>query len=220
MSLDRADLRPEVAEHQPRKEPAMKPIPWLVLLALLAGCGGGGGDGGGETTGGDTTPGGGGSGTFIPPYTLPADGQSVVIGTNSVGSVRPSTHSEFAWHYAVFHAYGGGAYVIAGTGGHAAPPNFGGVLFDFADATWRRVDNANGMPWMVRDLNEPPNSGEIDAFGEIAYPGVSSGMPAPSHVYGSVVNAGAKSGHETGPHGRPCRSKIRPVLVLSEERLR
>ncbi|MBA3847441.1 MAG: hypothetical protein H0X45_12475 [Planctomycetes bacterium] len=122
----------------------------------------------------------------------------MVIGTNTAASVRPPSHSEYAWDYAVFRAYGGGAliedaspggaYVIAGTGGHAAPPNFGGALFDFADATWKRRDNANGMPWMVRDLNEPPHTGEIDAFGEITYPGVTSGIPAPAHVYGTVLS--------------------------------
>ncbi len=92
----------------------------------------------------------------------------MVIGSDTAASVRPASHSVSAWDYALFKAYGGGAfiddastggaYVIAGTGGHAAPPNFGGALFDFADATWRRIDNANGMPWIVRDLDEPPQS--------------------------------------------------------------
>ncbi len=71
----------------------------------------------------------------------------------------------------------GGAYVIAGSGGHAVPPNFGGCLFDFADATWKRIDNANGMPWINRDLNSPGFSGEINSFGEVNYPGVSAGHP-------------------------------------------
>ncbi|MEP6609640.1 MAG: hypothetical protein ABJA83_13300, partial [Burkholderiaceae bacterium] len=113
------------------------------------------------------------------PYSLPGSGQAFLIGANTAESVRPPTHSESDWTYSLFRFYGGGtfvedfsaggAYVIAGSGGHAVPPNFGGCLFDFADATWKRIDNANGMPWMVRDLNAPGFSGEINSFGEINF---------------------------------------------------
>ena len=74
------------------------------------------------------------------------------------------------------------------------PPNFGGCLFDFADATWKRIDNANGMPWLARDLNAPGYSGEINSFGEINYPGVSAGIPAPAHLYGNVLPLPATRG--------------------------
>ncbi len=138
------------------------------------------------------------------PYSLPPSGQALLIGSNFAEDVRPPTHSAFEWNYAVFFFYGGGtlvedfsaggAYVIAGSGGHAVPPNFGGCLFDFADATWKRIDNANGMPWINRDLNTPPRSGEINSLGEINYPGVSVGIPAPAHLYGTVLPLSAANG--------------------------
>jgi hypothetical protein len=138
------------------------------------------------------------------PYSLPPSGQALLIGNNFAESVRPPTHSAFEWNYAVFFFYGGGtfvedfsaggAYVIAGSGGHAVPPNFGGCAFDFADATWKRIDNANGMPWINRDLNTPPQSGEINSFGEINYPGVTAGIPAPAHLYGNVLPLRAANG--------------------------
>ena len=134
------------------------------------------------------------------PYSLPASGQALAIGANSPESVRPSSHSASEWTYALFRFYGGGTfvedysagggYVIAGSGGHAVPPNFGGCLFDFADATWKRIDNANGMPWRNRDLNAE----EIDRLGEINYPGVSAGIPAPAHLYGNVLPLSAANG--------------------------
>ena len=138
------------------------------------------------------------------PYSLPGSGQAMLIGANFAESVRPPTHSASDWNYSLFRFYGGGtfvedysaggAYVIAGSGGHAVPPNFGGCLFDFADATWKRIDNANGMPWLARDLNSPGTSGEINAFGEISYPGVSAGIPAPAHLYGNVLPLAAANG--------------------------
>ena len=138
------------------------------------------------------------------PYSLPASGRATLIGANGVESVRPPTHSAFDWTYALFRFYGGGtyvedysaggAYVIAGSGGHAVPPNFGGCMFDFGDATWKRTDNANGMPWMRRDLNAPGFSGEINSVGEINYSGVSVGIPAPAHLYGNVLPLPAARG--------------------------
>ncbi|MDP9130729.1 MAG: hypothetical protein M3N35_10110 [Candidatus Binatota bacterium] len=119
------------------------------------------------------------------PYSVPLSGQALLIGNNFAADVRPPSHSAHQWNYSLFAFYGGGtfvedysaggAYVIAGSGGHKVPPNFGGCLFDFADATWKRIDNANGMPWMNRDLESP----EINRIGEINYPGVSDGIPAP-----------------------------------------
>jgi hypothetical protein len=138
------------------------------------------------------------------PYSLPGSGQALSIGTNFAEDVRPPSHSAPEWNYALFFFYGGGtyvedysaggAYVIAGSGGHAVPPNFGGCVFDFADATWKRIDNANGMPWINRDLNAPGYSGEINGFGEINWPGVSAGIPAPAHLYGNVLPVAANNG--------------------------
>ena len=134
------------------------------------------------------------------PYSVPRAGQALLIGNNFAADVRPPSHSAHQWNYALFLSYGGGtyvedysaggAYVIAGSGGHAHPPNFGGCLFDFADATWKRIDNANGMPWRNRDLDSP----EINRFGEISYPDVSDGIPAPAHLYGNVLPLSAANG--------------------------
>jgi len=138
------------------------------------------------------------------PYSVPSSGQALLIGNNFAQDVRPPSHSPYHWNYALFFSYSGGAfvedysargaYVIAGSGGHAHPPNFGGCLFDFADATWKRIDNANGMPWINRDLNAPGHTGEIDSIGEITYPGVSAGIPAPAHLYGNVLPLSASNG--------------------------
>jgi len=138
------------------------------------------------------------------PYSAPPSGQALLIGNNFAEDVRPPSHSARQWNYSLFTFYGGGtfvedysaggAYVIAGSGGHKVPPNFGGCLFDFDDATWKRIDNANGMPWMVRDLNAPGYSGEINSFGEINYPGVTPGIPAPAHLYGNVLPLSAANG--------------------------
>ena len=138
------------------------------------------------------------------PHSVPSSREASAIGVNFPEDVRPLTHSPSAWTYSLFRFYGGGtyvedystggAYVIAGSGGHATPPNFGGCLFDFADATWKRIDNANGMPWIARDLNAPGYSGEINRFGEINYPSVSAGIPAPAHLYGNVLPLSAANG--------------------------
>lgn len=138
------------------------------------------------------------------PYSLPGSGQAMLIGVNSSDSVRPPTHSTYQWNFSLFFFYGGGAlvddysaggaYVIAGSGGHNVPPNFGGCLFDFADAKWKRIDNANGMPWINRDLNANGFSGEINGAGEINYPGVSAGIPAPAHLYCNVLPLTAANG--------------------------
>lgn len=131
--------------------------------------------------------------TWSPPYALPNAGQVVSISTNFASSVKPTTHSASDWNYAVFGYFGGGAlvedysraggYVIAGTGGHQVPPNLGACIFDFEDATWKRLDNANGVPQQDEDF-EPE---EIETlFGEILAPGsptTSTGCPCPSHLY-------------------------------------
>src|SRR5262245_62948726 len=88
------------------------------------------------------------------PYSTPASGQAVLIGTNTANDIRPAWHNSSGWRYSLFAGYGGGcyapdyssggAYVIAGTGGHRVPANLGAAVFDFADATWKRIDSSNG----------------------------------------------------------------------------
>jgi hypothetical protein len=124
------------------------------------------------------------------PYSLPTSaGQVVFIGTNLPSAVKPSVMSAYDWEYACFGYYGGGAFIpnysqggawaVAGSGGHNVPPNVGACIFDFQDATWKRKDNANNVPWRRDDYGP----GEINyPFGEIngANPVT---IPAPAHLY-------------------------------------
>ena len=96
-------------------------------------------------------------GPFTPPYALPAPGTKSAIptaGRNVANDVKPAPHSNGSWQYALFQSYGGGsfspdysaggAYVLAGMGGHGAPPCFSAAIFDFATARWSYLPNANG----------------------------------------------------------------------------
>jgi hypothetical protein len=142
------------------------------------------------------------------PYSLPAPGTAVLIGSNVANDIKPSTHDNSAWNYSLMEAYAGGAfvgsfsshgaYVIAGTGGHNVPPNFGAAVFDFADATWKRLDNANGMPWRSNDI--VAGSGEYNSAAEISISGVTpNAVPLPSHTYMHVEEIPASAGG--GPRG-------------------
>ncbi|MDQ3189303.1 MAG: hypothetical protein M3Q28_10455 [Pseudomonadota bacterium] len=132
------------------------------------------------------------------PYSLPTSpGQVVLIGTNFLHDIRPSSFSAFDWDYATMGYYGGGvfvedysqggAWVVAGSGGHNVPPNVGAAIFDFQDATWKRKDNANGVQWQRDDYV----TGEI-IYHPTNYP---SGIlrnsspqtiPAPGHLYATA----------------------------------
>lgn len=127
----------------------------------------------------------------------------VSIGTNFASGVKPSTHTGTEWNYALFGYYGGGslvedyspggAFVIAGSGGHNVNPNIGGCLFDFADATWKRVDNSNGVPWRSNDYTPA----EVDAtYGEITASGW-PGIPSPSHQYSNPWQMTSRQGGGT-----------------------
>lgn len=135
--------------------------------------------------------------TWSPPYALPNAGEVVEISTNFASDVKPTTHSASQWNNALFAYFGGGAlvedysraggYVIAGSGGHAVPPNLGACIFDLEDATWKRLDNANGVPQQNTDFA----ASEIEStFGEIlaaGSPTTSTGCPAPAHLYTQVM---------------------------------
>ena len=136
------------------------------------------------------------------PYSLPnSAGQVVFIGTNLPRDVRPPTHSVYNWEYACFFYYGGGAFIetysvggawaVAGSGGHNVPPNLGALIFDFTDATWKRRDNANGVPWTTQ--NDYPDS----TYSSGEFPGTQ--VPGPSHQYG--VQAELRSTHGGGSRG-------------------
>jgi hypothetical protein len=136
---------------------------------------------------------------WTPPYSLPAVGQAVAIGTNDAMDVAPTAEgwTTGAWDYGCFGSYGGGtllpqwsdggAYVIAGSGGHNHPDNTGALLFDFATATWSRRDNANGAP---RKPTTPHSysDGELSGAPWWEITGYTE-VPAPAHPYAQLVPA-------------------------------
>jgi hypothetical protein len=138
------------------------------------------------------------------PYSIPAAGQAVAIGTNVAGSVRPAEISAFNWAYSMFQAFGtgafvpdysaGGAYVIAATGGHMVTPIVDAVLFDFADATWKRVPNANGIA--PREADYAPSETTGSPYFEVRR-AKSGQVPAPPHLYGLATYIPASLGGGT-----------------------
>lgn len=147
------------------------------------------------------------------PYTLPSSGQAVAIGTNYATDVRPSSHTQTQWAYSMFSSFGsgayvadysfGGAYVLAGTGGHNHPPNVGACLFDFADATWKLLANANGVAWRSNDYQDSELSGP--PYREI----LGTSVPAPPHPYRHMV--GIKTANGGGSKGSivyMCRAAV------------
>jgi hypothetical protein len=101
---------------------------------------------------------------WVPPYPVPiADGEVVPIAgdaefgslypTNVENDVRPAecpgtsmiTSGDSGMQYiASFSA--GGAVVSAGSGGHHGQMGLGAMLFDLADARWKRIWTTNGEP--------------------------------------------------------------------------
>lgn len=128
---------------------------------------------------------------WTPGYSVPSAGQATLIGTNTAGDVRPSGFDVAQWQSPIFTAYGGGtmvnaygqagAYVVAGSGGHNAPTNCGACLFDFEDATWKRVAASGGFSDRTSDLAP----GEVS--GNAIITGTSPGIPAPTHTYSHLV---------------------------------
>ncbi len=157
--------------------------------ATAGGATAGGATAGGATAGGAATADGGRwDGGF--PFALPTPGNALFIGTNKPDSVRPSPLGAGEWEYSLFNCYTGGvyvrdfspggAYVFAATGGHNCPPNVGAALFDFADATWKRLDNANGVPWRSAEYTPSEVNGELEIATSGATP---NAVPAPFHTY-------------------------------------
>lgn len=131
---------------------------------------------------------------FTPPYALPAPGTKVdipIAGRNVAIDVRPAPHTPGSWAYALFRSYGGGsfsadysaagAYVLAGMGGHNAPPCFGAAIFDFTDGRWSYLPNGNGFnEARVNDVDRSETNGS--PYLELT--AVARGqMPSPSHHY-------------------------------------
>lgn len=124
------------------------------------------------------------SGGWTPPYSVPASGQALAIGTNTANSVQPASGN---WGYSLFNSYGGGtfvsdysqggAFVIAGTGGHNAPDNTGACIFDFADATWKYRSNGNGVAVSLTPIDVSATTGT--PYYEVS----GTQVPAPAHLY-------------------------------------
>jgi hypothetical protein len=130
------------------------------------------------------------------PYSIPAAGVGALIGLNNANDQRPTGWTTTTWDYSLFRQYGGGtfcadysahgAYVLASTGGHGGPPNFGAAIFDFTTGLWSWLPNANGAPHSrTTDLNL---STEIASDGSVNLPGViPNSIPTPSHTYSNAA---------------------------------
>ena len=140
------------------------------------------------------------------PYSLPAAGAAVAIGANTAASIKPSGISAFNWAYSLFNSYGtgsfnpdfsgAGAFAIAGSGGHNAPPNLDAAVFDFSTATWKLVSNANGIA--ARDSDYLATDASDDNYREL-HAETTGQVPAPSHLYALTAYLPASMGG--GPKG-------------------
>jgi hypothetical protein len=116
--------------------------------------------------------------------------------------IVPEGMATSAWDYSLFNSYGGGtfvadysaagAYVLAGTGGHNHPRNVGAALFDFEDATWKRVDaigaTSGDSDYTLADLDGAP-------YYEVS----GTTVPSPPHPYQTLCPLPTRLGG--GPRG-------------------
>jgi hypothetical protein len=127
---------------------------------------------------------------------LPAIGQAVAIGANTADSIRPAAYASSSqnWAYSLFNSFGtgtfvpdfsaAGAFVIAASGGHGAPANVDAAIFDFTDARWKLLSNANGIA--ARQADYVASDTSSTPYYELV--GASAGhIPAPAHLYQSVT---------------------------------
>jgi hypothetical protein len=125
----------------------------------------------------------------VPPNTV------ALVGTNDEADIKPSQFSATDWQYSLFASWSGGcfvpgwgshgAYIACGTGGHAVPENPDGALFDFADYTWKRITNTNGLAPRVAGYS----TGETNGSPWYEVNGVSQ-VPAPAHTYKHYIGVG------------------------------
>ncbi len=131
------------------------------------------------------------------PYALPNPGQAIAIavaGGNNALSVVPPSWDDGDWDYSSFGSYGGGAfvpkysplgaYVVAGSGGHAHPDNHGALIFDFSTGMWTRLDNANGVP---RKTEYPYAYSTSEGNGAPWHEISGSTVPLPPHPYACMA---------------------------------
>jgi hypothetical protein len=122
------------------------------------------------------------------PYTPPTTtGQVTLIGTNTLQSVKHPAVTAFNWWYSNVNSYGSGAfvkdystagaYVVGPSGGHNHPAWTGGTIFDFLDATWKRLDPTQGPGARDTDFS----AGETN--GAPYYELTGTNVPIPPHPY-------------------------------------
>jgi hypothetical protein len=153
-----------------------------------------------------------------PPYAVPtAAGEVVAIGSNTVFDVRPPgwSQSEIS---EIFNNFGGGvfspdysptgAYVFTCTGGHNHPDHANAIIFDFTDATWKRLLHTNGGRQYGSNTNEKCFEIALDTNGDPWFEivdsvqvdgGVTYAVPIPGHPYQSLVYRSPADGG--GPKG-------------------
>ena len=131
------------------------------------------------------------------PYALPRSGQAIALsapGGNTALSVVPPSWDDGDWDYSSFGSYGGGAfvpkysrvgaYVVAGSGGHAHPDNHGALIFDFSTGMWTRLDNANGVALKTEyPYAYSTSEGNGAPWHEIS----GSNVPLPPHPYACMA---------------------------------
>jgi len=125
--------------------------------------------------------------TFTPPYSLPGPGQVAAIGLNTAYDITPTEMSSMMWSYSLFNSWiggavvtdysPGGAWVLAGTGGHTSPANIGAAIFDFTDAKWKRQAPQGGK---YDNWDYYVNQTSDDPYYELKDSG---GVPSPAHSY-------------------------------------
>ncbi len=122
------------------------------------------------------------------PYTPPTTtGQVTLIGTNSLQSIKHPAVTAFNWWYSNVNSYGSGAfvkdystagaYVTGPSGGHNHPAWTGGAIFDFLDATWKRLDPTQGPGARDTDFS----AGETNGAPYFELTGTQ--VPIPPHPY-------------------------------------
>lgn len=155
------------------------------------------------------------------PYGLPQAGSAVAIGTNTADAVRPGALSTLNFAYSLFQSFGSGtfvpdysgagAFVIAASGGHNVTPVLDAVIFDFEDATWKRLQNANGVAPRVADYRISETSGS--PYYEV--PSSSGQVPSGVHLYGIASYIPSSKGG--GPKGSYLKMGSPAVCVESRQ---
>lgn len=164
--------------------------------------------------------------SFTPPYLVPtSDGQVVQIGVNTPQDVHPPGWDNSYWlEFSLFNSFGagvvvpeyseGGAYVFADIGGHSHPDIAGAVLFDYADATWKRLEHANGGDQWGINENKTFSESQSDGapYWEVSNTiNLPQAVPLPGHPYQLMAERpSAAGGGSKGSVIYVCRAAVGP----------